>query len=240
MKVGKADNNSKVIADYDKRPCVGKTVFCNQPMVVQPVAVIFPPFFRMFWDSDDFSIHFEYFLYNNVAGGCPRAHYYHKGFCAKKGYISTWCLAIRCTCPVYQGTGSIFLLTRGAKKSPPLTLDRPDFCRAITPPTTGNRINPVPRRRLLHYTAKPAPLPCADCSFCGGSAPTPPASSKEQNEQNPAFAMRACFVHQSRNGFVYFMILFIFLRREQNSINPLCVRVCGVSRVLFILCGLSL
>ena len=34
------------------------------------------------------------------------------------------------------------------------------------------------------------------------------------------------------------IVLFIFSRREQNPINPLCVGDCGVSRVLFIHCRL--
>ena len=37
-----------------------------------------------------------------------------------------------------------------------------------------------PRFRLRHFTAKPALWIGGNGSFCGGSAPAPPASSKEQ------------------------------------------------------------
>lgn len=85
-------------------------------------------------------------------------------------------------------------------------------------------MNPISRRRQLHYTAKPAPLPCSDRSFCGGSAPAPPASSKEQNEQNSDVKNRWGFVHQSKNSFVHFMVLFIFAKREQNPQSPISSR----------------
>jgi hypothetical protein len=61
---------------------------------------------------------------------------------------------------VYQWTGSIFFRRCNTEKISTQTIDRLDFCRVITPPKTGNRIkdNPVPRFRLLRFTAKSASL----------------------------------------------------------------------------------
>lgn len=57
------------------------------------------------------------------------------------------------------------------------------FAVAISPPKTGNRIFPIlPRFRLLHSNGKTVcTTAAATVRFCGGSAPAPPTSPKEQN-----------------------------------------------------------
>ena len=57
------------------------------------------------------------------------------------------------------------------------------FAVAISPPKTGNRIlQPCPRVRPLHSNGKTVCTTSAAIGrFCGGSAPTPPTSPKEQN-----------------------------------------------------------
>lgn len=58
------------------------------------------------------------------------------------------------------------------------------FAVAISPPKTGNRIlQPCPRFRLLHSNGKTVCTGAVAVGrFCGGSAPAPPASPKEQNK----------------------------------------------------------
>ena len=58
------------------------------------------------------------------------------------------------------------------------------FAVAISPPKTGNRIlQPCPRFRPLHSNGKTVCTSAAAVSrFCGGSAPAPPASPKEQDK----------------------------------------------------------
>ena len=57
------------------------------------------------------------------------------------------------------------------------------FAVAISPPKTGNRIlQPCPRFRPLHSNGKTVcTTAAAVVRFCGGSAPAPPTSPKEQN-----------------------------------------------------------
>ncbi len=57
------------------------------------------------------------------------------------------------------------------------------FAVAISPPKTGNRIKKsCPRFRLLHSNGKTVcTTAAAVVRFCGGSAPAPPTSPKEQN-----------------------------------------------------------
>ena len=57
------------------------------------------------------------------------------------------------------------------------------FAARISPPKTGNRIKKsCPRFRLLHSNGKTVcTTAAAVVRFCGGSAPAPPTSPKEQN-----------------------------------------------------------
>ena len=57
------------------------------------------------------------------------------------------------------------------------------FAVAISPPKTGNRIKKsCPRFRLLHSNGKTVcTTSAAGGRLCGGSAPAPPTSPKEQN-----------------------------------------------------------
>ena len=57
------------------------------------------------------------------------------------------------------------------------------FAVAISPPKTGNRIKKsCPHFRLLHYNGKTVcTTSAAGGRLCGGSAPAPPTSPKEQN-----------------------------------------------------------
>ncbi len=57
------------------------------------------------------------------------------------------------------------------------------FAVAISPPKTGNRIFTIlPRFRLLHSNGKTVCTTAAAIRrLCGGSAPAPPTSPKEQN-----------------------------------------------------------
>jgi len=86
------------------------------------------------------------------------------------------------TIQTIKGRGSIFSAAGATqKKSLPLKpLTVWIFAVPFRRRKRGTGINPIPRFRSLHYTAKPSPL-LRDCpKFCGGSAPAPPASSKEQ------------------------------------------------------------
>ena len=58
------------------------------------------------------------------------------------------------------------------------------FAAAFSPPKTGNRISkPCLRFRPLHFSGKTVCTGAAAVGrFCGGSAPAPPASPKEQNK----------------------------------------------------------
>lgn len=84
----------------------------------------------------------------------------------------------------------------------PFPLDRLDFCRAIALPTTGNRkencfpLSSAPFYGKTGSTGVPAAL-----VLCGGSAPTPPTSSKEQ-EGGSAFLLPLPFGGlRGRGGF---------------------------------------
>ena len=87
--------------------------------------------------------------------------------------------------PIQTAKGRVVFFRTGCKKIStlkPLTVWI--FAVAISPPKTGNRIkNPAPRFRPLHSNGKTVcTTPAAVGRFCGGSAPAPPASSKEQDK----------------------------------------------------------
>ena len=89
---------------------------------------------------------------------------------------------VRSAYPDRQGTSSIFRKVREKISTlKPLTVWI--FAVAISPPKTGNRIKKsCPRFRLLHSNGKTVyTTSAAIVRFCGGSAPAPPTSSKEQN-----------------------------------------------------------
>ena len=96
--------------------------------------------------------------------------------------IKTMRSPIRAACPNNQGTGSIFSLMCGEKISTlePLTIRT--FAVSLRRRQRGTGIKFPPRCRQLHCTAKTALLPCAAVSLCGGSAPAPPTSYKEQKK----------------------------------------------------------
>jgi len=85
--------------------------------------------------------------------------------------------------PVWSVNGRVVFFCKERQKNlHPQAIDSPNFCRAITPPTTGNRnfvSAPLPSAPLygkIGYTT----AQLAFSLLCGGSAPAPPTSSKEQ------------------------------------------------------------
>ena len=116
---------------------------------------------------------------------------------------NTWILAVqwrglsshRSTYPCSQGTGSICLPE--TQISTLCALDSPDFCRAPSVPTTGNRISSCPRRRPGHLTAKPAPLRWGVIMVLRGYAPRAPGL-KQGTES--ALQLRLLLFTRSGNG----------------------------------------